>query len=64
MIGRNKPLFVVVDGPPTQKAELVKKYVESLNGRLQLLIRPPDWPDLNPDETVWAHVKGRLGERL
>ena len=25
VIGNNKPLFVVVDGPPTQKAELVKK---------------------------------------
>ena len=42
MIGRNKPLFVIVDGQPTQKAKLVKKHVESLNGRLQLLIRPPD----------------------
>ena len=41
MIGRNKPLFVIVGGQPTQKAKLVKKHVESLNGRLQLLIRPP-----------------------
>ena len=41
MIGTNKPVFVIVDGHPTHKAKLVKKYVESLNGRLQLFILPP-----------------------
>ena len=64
MISTNKPVFVIVDGHPTDKAKLVKKYVESLNGRLKLLILPPYSPDLNPDETLWAHVKRRLGERL
>ena len=63
MIGTNKPVFVIVDGHPTHKAKLVKKYVESLNGRLQLFILPPYSPHLNPDETLWADVKREIGRK-
>ena len=63
MIGTNKPVFVIVDGHPTHQAKLVKKYVESLNGRLQLFILPPYSPHLNPDETLWAHVKREIGRK-
>jgi len=63
MVGTNKPVFVVVDGHPTHKAKLVKKYIESLNGQLKLFILPPYSPQLNPDETVWAHVKREIGRK-
>jgi len=63
MISTNKLVFVIVDGHPTDKAKLVKKYVESLNGRLKLFILPPYSPHLNPDETLWAHVKREIGRK-
>jgi transposase len=28
-----------------------------------LFFLPPYAPDLNPDELVWGHVKGRIGRR-
>jgi transposase len=36
---------------------MVKKFVESVEGKLQLFILPGYSPNLNPDESVWAHVK-------
>jgi len=63
MVGTDKPVFVVVDGHPTHKAKLVKKYIESLNGQLKLFILPPYSPQLNPDETVWAHVKREISRK-
>ena len=47
------------------KAEVVGKYVASLNGRLKLFFLPGYSPELNPDEWVWKNVKhdqiGRAG---
>jgi len=63
MVDADKPVFVVVDGHPTHKAKLVKKYIESLNGKLKLFVLPPYSPQLNPDETVWAHVKREIGRK-
>lgn len=54
--GRGK-LFLVVDGHPSHKANVVKKYVQSTNGMLELHFLPPYAPDLNPDEFVWQHAK-------
>jgi transposase len=50
-------VFLVVDGHPAHKAKLVKKYVQSLKGRLELHFLPPYAPDLNPDEFVWSYMK-------
>jgi len=63
MVGTNKPVFVVVDGHPTHKDKLVKKYIESLSGQLKLFILPPCSSRLNPDETVWAHVKREISRK-
>jgi transposase len=63
MVGANNPVFVIVDGHPTHKAKLVKKYVESLNGQLKHFFLPSYSPQLNPDETVWAHVKREVGKK-
>ena len=49
--------FLVVDGHPAHKANLVKRYIQSLKGRLELHFLPPYAPDLNPDEFVWSYMK-------
>ena len=50
-------VFLVVDGHPAHKANLVKTYLKSLQGRLELHFLPPYAPDLNPDEFVWSYMK-------
>jgi transposase len=50
-------IFLVVDGHPAHKANAVKSYIKSLEGRLELHFLPPYAPDLNPDEFVWSHMK-------
>jgi transposase len=39
------------------RANAVKEYVASTEGRLQIYFLPPYSPDLNPDEWVWKNVK-------
>ena len=59
------PVFVVVDGHPAHRATVVKEYVRSTDGRLQLYFLPGCSPELNPDEWVWKNIKadrvGRAG---
>jgi transposase len=57
MYRRKRPLYLVVDGLPGHKKAVVKQYVQSLKGRLQLHFLPGYAPDLNPDELVWSHAK-------
>ena len=57
MKGRSGKVFLVLDGHPAHKAKMVKKYVESLDGRLELHPLPTYAPDLNPDEFVWSYMK-------
>jgi transposase len=57
MKGRRGKVLLVVDGHPAHKANMVKQYVQSLKGRLELHFLPPYAPDLNPDEFVWSHMK-------
>ena len=51
------PVFMVVDGSSVHKAKIVKEYVDSTNGRLELFFLPPYSPELNPDEWVNKNVK-------
>jgi transposase len=59
------PVYLILDNLSVHKAEAVKKYVASLNGRLKLFFLPSYSPELNPDEWVWKNVKhdqvGRVG---
>ncbi len=57
MKSQNGKVFLVIDGHPAHKANLVTKYVESLEGQLELHSLPGYAPDLNPDEFVWSHMK-------
>jgi transposase len=54
---RRKPLMLILDNLPAHKGPLVRAYVDSLKGKLQLHYLPGDAPELNPDELVWSHVK-------
>src|SRR6266536_542734 len=58
MSGRRGKVFLVVDGHPAHKANIVKELVKSMKGRLELHFLPPYAPDLNPDEFVWSYMKG------
>jgi len=57
MKGQAGKVFLVIDGHPSHKAKVVEKYVDSLQGRLELHRLPTYAPDLNPDEFVWSHMK-------
>ena len=63
LIGAERPIFLIVDGHPTHKSKLVRRYVESTEGRLKLFFLPPYAPHLNPDEQVWAHVKREVAKQ-
>jgi len=57
MSGRRGETFLVVDGHPAHKANLVKQLIKTMQGRLELHFLPPYAPDLNPDEFVWSYMK-------
>jgi transposase len=54
---RKKSLFLVLDSLPAHKAKIVKNYVASTNGKLELHFLPGYAPELNPDELVWNYMK-------
>jgi transposase len=63
--GAKRPIFLIVDGHPSHRAKMTKRFVESLGGKLQLFFLPGYSPDLNPDELVWRQVKHHdLGRQL
>lgn len=63
--GMDSPVFLIVDGHPTHKAVKVRKFVESLKGRLKLFFLPPYSPELNPDEHVWNDLKNNgIGRKV
>ena len=72
MKGRRKPIHLVVDGLPAHKTKVVRKYIDSLKGKLSLHFLPGYAPDLNPDELGWSYAKRtgvarsplRAGEKL
>jgi hypothetical protein len=51
--GRSRPVFMVLDGHPSHRAQIVAEYVQSLKGKLELHFLPGYAPELNPDEFVW-----------
>ena len=53
----DRPVFLIVDGHPSHKAKKVQRYVESLEGKLELFFLPPYSPELNPDECAWNDLK-------
>jgi len=54
---RQSPVILIVDGHPVHKSKKVMNYIESLEGRLEIVFLPPYAPDLNPDELVWNQMR-------
>jgi transposase len=64
MIYRATAVILVVDGHPIHHAKVVKDFVASTNGQLELEFLPPYSPQLNPDEQVWKNVKAVISKKL
>jgi transposase len=64
LLGTQQAIILVVDGHPIHKAKLIKEYVESTNGMLELYYLPPYSPQLNPDEQVWKNIKERVAKQF
>lgn len=60
--GMDRKIFLIVDGHPSHKAKLVKKFVAENAERIELFLLPPYAPELNPDELAWAHIKTKIGK--
>lgn len=52
-----KPLLIIRDRLPGHRSALVRRYVESLAGRIQLEFLPAYAPELIPVEFLWGHLK-------
>ena len=50
-------LVVIWDGLPSHRSRLIKEFVASTNGRLELEFLPAYAPELNPVEYLWGHWK-------
>ena len=59
MARRRRPVILILDGHPAHRAKSVFDFVQSLKGRLEIRFLPGYAPDLNPDEHVWAYMKGK-----
>lgn len=55
---RRRPVYLILDNSSIHKSVTVRHHVEQYRGKLQLFFLPPYSPDLNPDELVWADLKG------
>ena len=57
-VGRNgQRVLVVWDGLKAHRSALVRDYVASTEGDIELAFVPPYAPDLNPVEYLWAWLK-------
>ena len=52
-----RKLLIVWDGLGVHKSSLVRAYVESLKGKIQIEFLPAYAPELNPTEYIWGHLK-------
>ena len=54
---RRRPVVMIMDGHPVHKAQKVRDYVASLNGKITIELLPPYAPEHNPDEYVFHYMK-------
>lgn len=52
-----QPLLIIWDGARPHRSKLVRDYLDSLDGHIQMTFLPPYCPDLNPVEYLWAWMK-------
>lgn len=51
------PLLILWDGAAIHRSKVVKEFVATTDGRLELASLPAYAPELNPVEYLWAHLK-------
>ena len=51
------PLLIIWDGLQAHRSRLVRDYVDSTAGQIQLAFLPAYAPELNPVEYLWAWLK-------
>jgi transposase len=51
------PLLILWDGATIHRSALIKDYLASTGGKLQVEALPAYAPELNPVEYLWAHLK-------
>ena len=51
------PLLILWDGAAIHRSKLVKEYVATTQGRLEIAAMPAYAPELNPVEYMWGHLK-------
>ena len=64
VVGQQRPIFLIVDRGPANRAKKTQDFVETLDGKLQLFFLPPYAPDTNPNELVWKHPKADTVGRM
>jgi len=52
-----QPLLIIWDGLKAHRSRLVREYLDSTEGAVQMAFLPPYSPDLNPVEFLWAWLK-------
>ena len=52
-----QPLLIIWDGLKAHRSKLVREYLDSTGGEIQMAFLPPYAPDLNPVEYLWAWLK-------
>lgn len=57
-----KPLIIICDNASYHKSKKTKEFGKSLEQPIEIEVLPVYCPELNPDEQVWNHLKGRLGK--
>jgi len=50
-------LLIIWDGLRAHRSKLVREYLDSTAGNIQMAFLPPYSPDLNPVENLWAWLK-------
>jgi hypothetical protein len=50
-------LLIIRDGLRAHRSRMVRDYVDTLNGGIEMAYLPPYAPELNPVEYLWAWLK-------
>ena len=52
-----RKLLIIWDGLQAHRSRLVREYLDSIDGAIQIAFLPPYAPDCNPVEYLWAWLK-------
>ena len=52
-----RPLPIIWDALKAHRSKLVREYLDSTGGEIQMTFLPPYSPDLNPVEFLWAWLE-------